>query len=373
MHKPQTLTVRIATAVVAVFAVLYASNRLSQSSLAAADESADKTQGSQGDNEKSKTTAPPLKRSDQTADEVFAGIAEQLDSVSTLSCELRQSVMLSGQRFLAVGTYSQASGNRMRLDYRIFPTRAFRKSDGQALKLDGQPEDADKLKETGSLLQVSDGSVLWSYWQNGDHKTLARRNISEILAAAEEAADYTSARMLQDLGVGGLQTLMSQLQVGMDYGAVQEQQLGSTQLLVLTGRWTQQIRKDVFGAEDPKAQLPDFVPDYVRIYVDSASKLPRRIQYLKKHPDPDVKKIRPLITLDLRNINLQAQFSDDTFTFTRPEEEGIEEVDRTAQVVETLKRLANAGEQPDGADDAGTDTDSGDQTSNANNSEKTDQ
>ena len=86
--------------------------------------------------------------------------------------------------------------------------------------LDVDQADDKTRKETGSLLQVSDGSVLWSYWVNGDSKNLSRRNIGEIIEAAGQVESYTPARTLQDLGVGGLQTLTSQMQVGMAFIAM---------------------------------------------------------------------------------------------------------------------------------------------------------
>lgn len=347
-HKPQTLTPKTIAVVVAVFAVLPAITPAMSVLAALPDETddsgnatADVSQDAAPPNEKS--SAPLLKRSDRTASQVFAEIAEKLDDAEALSCSLRQTILLSGQKFVAAGEYRQSSGNRMRLEYRIFPYSAWRSTDAAAAKLDAKPEDLTKLKETGSLSQVSDGSVLWSYWINGDAKRLSRRNISEILEAAESTADYSTARMLQDLGVGGLQTLTSKLQTGMDFGAVQEQQVGDTKLYVLSGRWNEKTLKDVFKLqEDLTAPLPDYIPDYVRVYVDAGSMLPRRIQYLKRHPDSKQKKVRPLVTLDLRNINLQAKFSNDTFTFTRPDEKDLEETDLTPQVIESLKRMAEA-------------------------------
>ena len=127
----------------------------------------------------------------------------------------------------------------------------------------------------------------------------------------------------------------------MAFGAVQEQEVGNTKLLVLTGRWSAKTLKELFGVEDPtKAVLPEYIPEYVRIYVDASAMLPRRIQYLKKHPNPEQKSIRPLTTLDLRNINLQADLPDDTFVFPRPKDKDVKEVDLTSQVIESIRKMA---------------------------------
>lgn len=293
--------------------------------------------------------AAKLTPSALTADQVFQKITQTLDGVETLSCDLTQTVVLSGQKFQAVGRYVQASGNRMRLEYRIFPIGGLKADDARLFALDAETPDVSKRKVTGSLEQVSDGSVLWSRWVNGPQKQLTRRNIREIVDAVDDLPNYSAAQSLQDLGVGGLQTLMSQLQVGMEFSAVQEQQVGDVTLLVLAGRWNQKTRKDVFGLENPEAELPGYVPDFVRLYVDAKASLPRRIQYLKKHPSPEVKKVRPVVTLDLKNIRLNEGVSDAMFMFDRGEEEDIKEVDLTAQVIDVIKNVASPEATPNAA------------------------
>lgn len=284
--------------------------------------------------------AAKLTPSALTADQVFQKITDTLDGVETLSCDLTQTVVLSGQKFQAAGRYVQASGNRMRLEYRIFPIGGLNADDARLFALDSETPDDSKRKVTGSLEQVSDGSVLWSRWVNGPQKQLTRRNIREIVDAVNDVPNYSATQSLQDLGVGGLQTLMSQLQVGMEFSTVQEQQVGDVTLLVLAGRWNQKTRKEVFGLEDPEAPLPGYIPDFVRLYVDAKASLPRRIQYLKKHPSPEVKKVRPVVTLDLKNIRLNEGVSDEMFTFDRGEEDNIKEVDLTAQVIDAIKQIA---------------------------------
>lgn len=302
-----------------------------------------------------------LVKSDLSSDQVFEKIGQNLDDVETLSCDISQSVLLSGQMFQAVGRYAQASGNRMRLEYQIFPGRAANLKDDEQLVL-GQPApDVSKLRPTGVLERVSDGSVLWTKWKNGPRQELTRRNISEIVEALKDVPNETSVKSLQSLGVGGLQTLMSQIQVGMDFGEVRELPADGGSRLVLVGRWSEKTRKDVFKlSDDPGAVLPDYVPDYVRLYVDSATMLPLRIQYLKKHKDPAQSKVRPIVTLDFRNFDLNFELSDAVavkwFEFDREENDEIKEEDLTASVIESIKKMVT--ETP--ADDAATEDVKGD-------------
>mgnify|MGYP002631505704 CR=1 FL=1 len=306
--------------------------------------------------------APPQKKSDLSAADVFSRIGKKLESVESLSCEIYQTVMLSGQRFHATGRYVHATGNRMRLEYRIVPVRALKAGDSKALALDSEPEAPPTDSVMGSLQQICDGSVLWSLWVNGDQKQLTRRNIREIVDAVGELPNYSEAQSLQALGVGGLQTLVAQLQVGMEFGTVMEQQSGNKRLLVLSGRWSAQAKKDYFGLADaPTAVLPDYIPDYVRIYVDADALLPRRIEYLKKHPDAEQKQIRPAVVLDFRRIAINSVISEDTFQFKLPDGDPIPEVDLTAQVIESIKQIATQAD-PDATEATKETTEQKDET-----------
>ena len=354
-HKPQSLTSQATAVLLAITAVGWGVSHLSPISvfaMQAADEGAG-DQKAAAPNKK----APALQRSKLSAAEVFEKVGEKLNDAQSLSCMLHQNVVMSGQTFHAVGRYVQASGNRIKLEYQIFPVRAAKKADEARLAIGGPPLDTSEQKPTGSLTQVSDGSVLRSYWINGTQKKLSRRNIQEITRAVNDIENYSAAKSLQDLGVGGLQALMSRLQTGMDFGAVQEQQVGDTKLLVLYGRWSEKTLKELFGIEDPKnAVLQEFIPDYVRVYVDSSTMLPRRIQYLKKHPDPERKQVRPVVTLDLRQLKLNEPVDDSTFEFQRPAGDDLKDEDLTNEVIDTIKQIAAAKEQSAAAE-AGTEKD----------------
>lgn len=345
-HKPQSLTSHSALTLLAVSAVGLAVCQITPISAFAQDASSTSADSSDATDATEPAAGESLKKSELTAAQAFEKMAAALDGADTLSCELHQNIMLSSHRFYAIGRYVQASGNRMKLDYKIYPVQALKAADRKLLAIDSDPEDVSKQTETGFLQQVSDGSVLWSYWINGPQKQLSRRNINEILDALDGVPNFSAASALQDLGVGGLKTLVTRLQSGMDFGVVHEQPVGNTKLLVLYGRWSEKTRRDIFKIpEDSDAPLPDYIPDYVRLYVDAASMLPRRIQYLKKHPNPEQKQVRAVVTLDLRKLVLNAAIADETFEFQRPEGETLKEVDLTAQVIDSIKKIAEGNQQ----------------------------
>ncbi len=290
--------------------------------------------------ESSTSASSPRILPDVQAETVLTEVRNRLDGIPFLSCRLSETVHLSNLRFYARGHYSQANGNRVRLDFEIYPVRHVRKSDQALLALDGPEEDTGRQKPTGSLQQVSNGRTLWTLWQNGDSRRLTRRSIRQILAAADEAESFDVQQMLEDLGVGGLQALLARLQVGMEFGRVREQTVGDTRLLVLTGRWTAESLKDYFRVEKAGTALPGWVPDYVRIYVDADARLPRRIQYLKQHPNPKLSQVRPLVTLDFRSISIRSEADDSVFEFQAPD--GLPELDVTEKTIEAIRKAAGA-------------------------------
>ena len=294
---------------------------------------------------------PAAKASEKSAAEVFTGVETALEGAENLQCRIQQTITLSGQRYLAAGTYQQSSGNRMRLEYSIYPVRQLNADDKSTLQTTDQSEDTTKLKPTGNLTQVSDGSVLWTYWVNGKDKSLTRRNLQEIQEAAAEVPNKDGLLNLQSLGVGGLKALMANLQNGMEFGTVTEQNAGEVTFLVLAGRWDENTRTKIFKVPaESAAVLPVYIPDYVRVFVESRTMLPWRIQYLKKHPNAQVKKVRPIMTIDFRDIKPVETPDAAAFVFERPElKEGeeLDEVDVTGQVILGLKQLPRGAAEPE--------------------------
>ena len=286
------------------------------------------------------------KVSEKTAAEVFSAVEQALDGAGTLECRIQQTITLSGQRYLAAGSFLQSTSNRMRLEYKIYPVRQLNAADEGTYEPTGEPEDTAKLEATGSLTQVSDGSVLWNYWVNGKDKSLTRRNLQEIQEAAAKVPNKDGLLNLQSLGVGGLKALMANLRNGMEFGTVTEQDGEKNTFLVLAGRWDESTRTKIFKVPaESAAVLPAYIPDYVRVFVEKTTMLPWRIQYLKKHPNPEVKKVRPIMTIDFRGMKRVENPDANAFVFEPPElKEGeeLDEVDVTGQVILGLQQLTGA-------------------------------
>lgn len=340
-HKPQTFTSVRRWLPAAIFAGLLASVVLPPAFPAFAA-----VAGQQADSQAttpaatSPPAAPALKPSKELANDVLSKVTDTLKNAQSVSCNIQQTILMSGQKMLAAGRYVQGTGNRMRLEYRIFPVEALNSKDASLLKPGAEEAEIADKKISGALTQISDGSVLWSKWQNGPDTQVTRRNIREILDAVEDIKNTTAADSLRSLGIGGLQTLISQLQVGMEFGQVKERTIAGNTVYVLSGRWSQKTRKDIFQLPegDMNTPLPAYIPDYVRVYVDQKASLPRRIEYLKQHPNPEVKQAQPLAILDFRNIRLNETLNETMFDISKEQsDDSVEEEDLTRDVIDAIK------------------------------------
>ena len=292
------------------------------------------------DNPNSAPTPDPNESAVPAAGDLLSQLRARLEGLDSLRCTLHETAVLAGMKFSAEGSYLQSSGNRLRLEFHISPASTVKAADAESFTLNAEPPAPAKPDaNSGYLLQVSDGSVLSSYWKNGKDQRVTRRNIASILKAAGETTVYDPTRALQDLGLGGLNALFARLQTSMEFSKVKREKVGSAEFLVVTGRWNQKIRKEVFQLKDDAEVIPlDFIPEYVRLYIDESTSLPRRIQYLKRFTDPSQKLVRPIVTLDIRKIVLNDAVQDSEFVFTSPE--NVPEDDITEQ---TIQSILNAG------------------------------
>jgi hypothetical protein len=282
------------------------------------------------------------------ADEILTKLRTTLEELQSLKCEMRQTSLIAGMKLSAVGQYAEASGNRVSLKYVIYPISPEKAEDGKQLALDAAPPEMDESKNRGVLIQVCDGTVLSTSWKNGDTQRVTRRNIRDILTAAGATGSYDPKNAAMDLGVGGLRGMIARLQNSMEFAPVKSIQVGDRKVLEVTGRWNEKIRKEVFKVPenslvDPRPQ----VPEYARVYVDAETMLPRRIQFLKRSMDPTEKMVRPLITLDLRNVVVNEAIEDSVFVFQAPE--NTPEEDQTEQVIQMIQQSLQPAKTTDPA------------------------
>jgi len=268
-------------------------------------------------------------------------VRSKLQSLDSLKCDLHQIVKMSGMTLHATGTYAEASGNRVSVEFRIFPTQTSHKDDTKKMAIDAEPTALAPETARGELTQVSDGSVLFTLWKNGGTVQVTRRNLRDIMDVATKVAGYDADHVAMDLGVGGLRGLISRIESLMEFAPVQTKKVGESDFYVVRGRWNAKARKDLFQlADDVIADPRPHVPEYVVFYIDTKTLIPRRIEYRKRAADPAQKFDRPMVTLDLRNVVLNETLPEDTFVFTTPD--GVKEEDITEQTIQAIQQTIQA-------------------------------
>jgi hypothetical protein len=221
-------------------------------------------------------------------------------------------------------------------------------------------------ESSGSLLEVCDGSILWvrTAIDSGRKKskdakeketTLARRNVSEIMAAARKAGDQKSeTALIASFGLGGLPGLIAAIEQDMKFTTVKPERLSERSVFVVQGTWTEAFlqRAGRPGARAVSTLMLPTVPDAVRIYVDCETGFPHRITYLKKVPGRDV--YRSMVNLDFLDVALDEPINAAEFAYKEPQ--GVPVAEQTKFFVDlfTPRDAKSQGGGPTGAPAGGS-------------------
>lgn len=288
-------------------------------------------------NKPEQTNAGDAKPAPQrTAVQILDAAIDAAGSHTSIQADLREDVVMGTRRFRATGRYVQGTNNQLRLNIEIHPieevaTRAKKPED----KATGEGKDSAKAKgqsaagkaptESGSdepankksgVLHVCDGQVLWTQWTIEGKSNVERRDVKEILKAFSGPTNIDTNQLLADLGLGGVPGLLVSMKKRMVFKGVRNETIDGKEFVVIQGRWTdEQLSRFIPGNEQPDPLLPDFLPEYVRLYFEADTLFPRRVLYLKRHPNPEQKLARPMITLDFSNVVINGDVDNSLFSF----------------------------------------------------------
>lgn len=258
---------------------------------------------------------------------------ENLRQRDSIQADITETVVIGNRKFTAHGSYLQGTAMRLRLEYHIQvggeEGSLLEVSDGQVLwtrhtigaDQTKQPEEdeatqagspADETGEAGQQTEAADEPQSKSH----DNVRITRRDIAKIRKAAAENQNVPERVLTVELGLGGLPALLASLEESIQFNTVQEERIDSQVFTVVEGGWTlESLQK--FNSQDPNARLPDHVPERVRLYFDGDTLFPRRIQYLKR--DAVRSFFRPMLTLDFVNVLLDGPIDEMAFQFVPPE------------------------------------------------------
>lgn len=283
-NRPQTLlklTVATVTAVGVAVTLLFSSSFVAGQS---ADVANDKVEAAENEPD---------------ATEFFEQVRQELQTHQSVKADLNQSVSIGDQQFKIVGQYlssgNSADGMKLMLNYSVVPDQGV----------------------TGQIMEVCDGKELWTVLTLPDTKRVTLRNVMQIQKAAAAASkkNIPDTTLNAELGLGGLTALLASLERTVDFDVIKHDEGEAGPRTIIQGHWKEEILQRFPKGKDNS--LPAFVPDLVRLYVNSETLFPERLLYLKKQPES--KKLRPLVNLEFRNVELDVPVDDSAFKFDIPD------------------------------------------------------
>jgi outer membrane lipoprotein-sorting protein len=227
------------------------------------------------------------------AKEFFERVRQELPNHQSVKAKVTQVVSIGDQNFKVDGEYLSA-GKKLKLEYTVVPDHGLK----------------------GKMLEVCDGKELWTLLELPDSKRVTRRNIQQILSAAVAATkrDVQEATVNVELGLGGLVALLASLDRTMVFDAMKEEDTEGHSQTIVQCRWKKEILQRY--PKDKDDSLPVFIPDLVRIYVNTQTMFPEKLLYLKKNVQK--KTFRPLVSLEFHNVEFDVPVEDKDFLFQIP-------------------------------------------------------
>lgn len=255
-----------------------------------------------------------LKKNPAYASALLKKMREKLLAYSSIQAEITEKVEIGPKPFLIKGKYLQGKDLKLRLEFQV-----------QSREETGKP--------VGTLLEICDGQVLWTEHNIKGNSRVTRRDVQAILKQAASNPNAQPNLLVAELGLGGLPGLLAAIQKNMQFQSVAERSINGKTLTVLNGTWKNEFLAQFKGG-DPSApvQLPAYVPDAVKIYLDPENLFPRRIVYLKKNNES----LESMVTLDFNKVTLNAPIPETQFAYEPPD--GVFPVDITHQYLKQLSQ-----------------------------------
>ncbi|MFH1299449.1 MAG: hypothetical protein ABIK07_00210 [Planctomycetota bacterium] len=253
-----------------------------------------------------------LKKNPAQAISLLKKSREKLLTYSSIRAQITEKVEIGPKPFVISGSYLQGNDLKLRLEFQV-----------QSQKKNSEP--------VGTLLEICDGQVLWTEHTIKGTSRVTRRDVQAILKQAALNPKSAPNMLVAELGLGGLPGLLAAIEKNMKFESVSERTVNGKTLTVLNGTWKDEFLNQFKGG-DPNgvAQLPAYVPEAVRIYLDPETLFPRRIVYLKKNKDT----MESIVTLNFTKVTLNAPIDKAEFAYEPPD--GVFPADITNQYLKQL-------------------------------------
>lgn len=285
---------------------------------------------------------PPVPEAPPTeAEKVLDEAIGKIEALDTIKAEIRQDVSMLGTTFHIEGQYLRGSDHRVYL----------------LLEVQGLGDSA------GTMLQVSDGAVLWDYQEALDQPIIRRKELAPILQKLQnpDVDGELREQVLSQLGLAGPDALLSGLRNAAEFNQKEEGELDGKKVWIIRGRWKD--RASLSSPDQPPlpptGPLPPYVPNLVYVWVGQDDGWPYRVELSGRMPGimeqqkdirelgPDGRPVgRPMalpdqapteIVLRYTNVELNSAIEDREFFWTPPQ--GVRVIEETEGIVSGLDAL----------------------------------
>jgi outer membrane lipoprotein-sorting protein len=288
--------------------------------------------------------APPTE-AEKTLDEALA----KIKALKSVSAKVRQDGKMLGQQFRIDGQYLKGPANQVYM----------------LLELSGLGD------IEGTMLQVSDGQVLWEFKKILDQSDIRKRTLGPILEKLNDPDCDPELReqVLAQLGFVGPEALIGGLRKAIEFYGKEAGTLDGKAIWIIRGRWKD--RASLAGpnqpALPPTGPLPPYVPSLAEVWVGQEDGWPYFVKLYGQSPGimrgqkqreielgPDGRPVGPAVQVDQPTPSeIRMTFSEVAFNpELRPEQfayqppDGANVVDETQPIVNGLTAaLANKAAQ----------------------------
>jgi hypothetical protein len=274
------------------------------------------------------------------ATQLLTNARDRLSQHRSVQAEMIERAEFGDRRLIAHGKFFAGEFPRTRLEYevQIGDTQGslLEICDGQILHIQrtiGPIETAEKdpAATEKEKTATEDAEASPSEKPAVDY---VRRDVQQILRAATAGQNVSLPMHAADLGLGGVSAVLASLERCMVFESVRTEEHEGRAYKVLEGRWNPAYRSDLLGKLGGAArQVAPFLPDRIRVDLESESLFPVRILYLKL-ASLERKFYRPMVSLEFRNVQFDVDLPADAFEYKKPE--GVEPVDDTRDFVQLL-------------------------------------
>jgi hypothetical protein len=270
---------------------------------------------------------PPLPTTPGGAQSVLQQAIIAVESLSSVSAQVRHRADLLGNQLVGVGSYCEQRGAK-----------------GLELRLELVFQLGENNKST--LTQVCSGQYLWIC---RDKDPPRRIDLARVYKEVGEKGGFARPGKIGNWpGLGGLPRLLRGLNANFDFTLIEETRLdGQLPAYRLQGDWRQEkLSKTPPGPQgSPRAgtpvdldRLPQHLPHYVVLYLEKQGLFLRRIEYWRRPPakarEQGTQKDRAIVSMDLFDVVLNAPINPTRFQFDPGDAKPI---DQTNAFLEELR------------------------------------